>query len=62
MQTYVFDLGETKEYAPNGKTIDFNELNRIESAMLRLYETEMVHRVTLPILAFTLGNQKGIKV
>lgn len=62
LETYVLNLGETKEYAPNGKTIDFNELNRIESAMLRLYETEMVHRVTIPILAFTLGNQKGIRV
>ena len=62
LETYVFDLGETKEYLPNGKTIDFNELNRIENAMLRLYESEMVHRETLPILAFTLGNQKGIKV
>lgn len=62
LETYVFDLGETKEYLQNGKTIDFNELNRIENAMLRLYESEMVHRETLPILAFTLGNQKGIKV
>lgn len=62
LETYVFDFGETKEYLPNGKTIDFNELNRIENAMLGLYEYEMVHRETLPILAFTLGNQKGIKV
>lgn len=60
--TYNFDIGETKEYLPNTRTIDYVELNRIESAIFMLYEQIENHRQNLTRLAFTLGNQKGIRV
>lgn len=62
LETYKFDIGETKEYMANRRTLDFNELNRIESAILLLYQTMVIHKENLPRLAFTLGSQKGIKV
>lgn len=62
LETYKFDIGETKEYMANRRTLDFNELNRIEGAILLLYQTMVVHKENLPRLAFTLGGQKGIKV
>ena len=62
LETYKFDIGETKEYMANRRTLDFNELNRIESAILMLNKTMVVHKESLPRLAFTLGGQKGFKV
>lgn len=61
-ETYKFDIGETKEYMANTRTIDFVELNRIESAILLLYTQMINHKENLTRLAFTLGNQKGIRV
>lgn len=62
LETYKFDIGDTKEYMANRRTLDFNELNRIESAILLLYQTMVIHKENLPRLTFTLGGQKGIKV
>lgn len=62
IETYKFDIGETKEYMANTRTIDFVELKRIESAILLLYEQMTNHKENLTRLAFTLGNQKGIRV
>lgn len=62
LETYKFDIGERKEYMANRRTLDFNELNRIECAILLLYQTMVIHKENLPRLAFTLGGQKGIKV
>lgn len=62
LETYKFNIGETKEYMSNKRTLDFNELNRIESAILLLYQTMVIHKENLNRLAFTLGGQKGIKV
>jgi hypothetical protein len=62
LETYKFDIGETKEYMANTRTLDFAELNRIESAILLLYTQMVNHKENLTRLAFTLGNQKGIKV
>lgn len=62
LKTYQFDIGDTKEYLPNTRTIDYVELNRIESAILMLYETMVAHKNALSRLAFKLGGQKGIKV
>lgn len=62
LETYEFDIGETKEYLPNTRTLDFIELNRIEGAILLLYKTMTAHKEALPKLAFTLGGQKGFKV
>lgn len=62
LETYKFDIGETKEYKANGATPLWSEFNRIESAMLLLYKTMVVHREALPKLDFKLGRRKGIKV
>ena len=62
IETYKFNLGETKEYIANTRTFDFVELNRIEGAILFLYTKMINHKENLTRLAFTLGNQKGIRV
>ena len=61
-ETYSLVIGETKSYKPNGNVPTYEEYNRIESACLRLYNQLTVHKANLPRLAFTLGNQKGIRV
>ena len=62
IETYKFNIGETKEYIANTRTLDFVEINRIESAILLLYTQMINHKENLTRLAFTLGNQKGIRV
>lgn len=62
IETYKFDVGETKQYKANGSTPLWSEFNRIESAILLLYNTMTAHKDALPRLAFTLGGQKGFKV
>ena len=62
LETYKFDIGETKEYMANTRTIDYVELNRIETAISMLYRQMVNHKENLTRLAFTLGGQKGIKV
>ena len=62
LETYKFDIGETKEYIANTRTLDFVELNRIESAILLLYSQMVNHKENLARLAFALGGQKGLKV
>ena len=62
LETYGFDIGDTQEYMANTSTPLWSEFNRIESAILRLYNQMLNHKQNLTRLAFTLGNQKGIKV
>ena len=62
INTYNFDIGNTKEFYPNKTTPLWSEFNRIESAMLLLHNTMLAHKNALPRLAFTLGGQKGLKV
>lgn len=62
LETYGFDIGEITEYKANGSTPLYSEFNRIESAILLLYNTMISHKEALPRLAFTLGGQKGLKV
>lgn len=61
--TLSYDIGSEKTYRDNGYMPDFAELNRIESAMLRLY-TEMTiqHDNCLDRLAFTLGGERKFKI
>ena len=61
-ETYRLAIGEAKEYFANQKTIDYAELNRIEKAVLALLQRVENHKENLTKIAFTLGNQKGIKV
>ena len=60
--TYNYDIGETKEYVQNGHTPDFEELNRIESAILKLKETLEAQYKNIPRLSFTLGLYRGLQV
>lgn len=60
-ETYRFDIGETQTYRANKPTPLWSEFNRIESAMLLLYNTMVTHKEALPRLAFKLGSQKGIR-
>lgn len=61
LETYKFDIGETKTYKANKATPLWTEFNRIESAMLLLYNTMIAHKEALPRLVIKLGSQKGIK-
>lgn len=62
IETYKLNIGETKTYQANKSTPLWSEFNRIESAILLIYETMVVHKENIPRLAFTLGGQKGLKV
>ena len=62
IETYKLEIGNTKEYFPNQRTMDFNELNRIEKAMFDIYTKMKKHKELLTRLSFRLGNQKGLKV
>lgn len=62
LETYRLNIGETKEYYPNQRTIDFNELNRIESAIMNIYIKMINQKSLLTRLSFRIGNQKGLKV
>ena len=59
---FTQDLGATVTFYSNGAFIQWNELNRIESAMLNIYEMLDRQEAGLPILAFRLGNAKGVRV
>lgn len=60
--TYNFNIGQQMEYMDNGKTMDFNELNRIEESCLKIFTTMLVHKDSLIRFSFVLGNKKGIRV
>ena len=62
IETYKLEIGDTKEYFPNQRTMDFNELNRIEKAMFDIYTKMKKHKELITRLSFRLRNQKGIKV
>ena len=59
--SYGFTIGEKKTYRANGSTPTYEDFNRLENAILKLYEMAQVHKANLPRLALTLG-QKGIRV
>lgn len=61
-ETYGLDVGETQTYKPNKPTPLWSEYNRLESAILLLYNTSVAHKENLTRLSYTLGNQKGIRV
>ena len=57
--TYGLSIGSTQTYSANGHTIDYAEINRIESAMLWLYKMLHAHKNALRHLAFTLGGERA---
>lgn len=60
--TYNLNIGQQMEYMDNGRTMDYNELNRIEESCLKIYKTMVSHKDSLKRLSFVLGGQKGFKV
>lgn len=62
LETYGLEIGDKQTFKANGSTPLWSEFNRIESAILLLYNTMVVHKDNLPRLDFRLGNQKGIRV
>lgn len=53
---FPFEVGEKKTYADNTPYIDWQELNRIESACLLMYENVMGAMKGRKTLAFTLNG------
>ena len=62
LETYNLGIGDKQTFKANGSTPLWSEFNRIESAILLLYNTMTAHKDALPRLSFRLGNQKGIRV
>lgn len=53
------DYGDTQTYYANGNTFDYKELNRIESAMLDLYERLSNQYNSRRMLTFNFGTREG---
>ena len=60
--TYQFAIGDTKTFAINQPYIDYAELNRIESATLKIKNTLVAQKENIPTLSFTLGNYRGLRL
>lgn len=60
--TYDLNIGNKKTYSAYDGYIDYNELNRIESACLNYYKLFERQHITVERLSFTLGNYGGIKI
>lgn len=54
--TYLFDVGKQQTYYPNQATIDWKEINRIESATLLIYNQLTGQINGRKRLLFTLGG------
>lgn len=59
---YTQDIGEKQTFSDNGVFIDWNELNRLESATLKIYNLLERQENALPHMAFRLGSGKGVRV
>lgn len=60
--SYNFAIGATKTFNQNQPYIEYNEINRIESATLKLYETLKSQYELKRHLAFTLGGTRVFDV
>ena len=60
--TYGLNIGKKPVFAANKPTPMCSEYNRIEQSCLLLYNTLAAQINALPVLSFTLGGQKGIRV
>ena len=58
---YTQDIGEKQAFSDNGAFIDWNELNRLESATLKIYNLLERQENALPRMEFRLGNVKGVR-
>ena len=62
LKTYTINIGEKKTYYPNEKTMNYDDLNRIETACLNIFKTISSHINEIQRFPFTLGGQKGIVI
>ena len=62
LKTYAINIGEKKTYYPNKKTMNYDDLNRIETACLNIFKTISSHINEIQRFPFTLGGQKGIVI
>ena len=62
LKTYAINIGEKKTYYPNEKTMNYEDLNRIETACLNIFKTISSHINEIQRFPFTLGGQKGIVI
>lgn len=58
---FTQDIGSKTTFYDNGVFIQFDELNRIESAILKIWDMLLRQSISRPRLSFRLGNMKGIK-
>lgn len=59
---FAQEIGEKQTFFDNGPFIDWEELNRIESASLIIYRMLNRQEPALRRLSFRLGNLKGVSV
>lgn len=59
---FTQNLGVTATFYNNGAFIQWDELNRIESGILSIYEMLNRQEAGLPVLSFRLGNMRGVKL
>lgn len=59
---FTQNLGVTATFYSNGAFIQWDELNRIESGILSIYEMLNRQEAGLPVLSFKLGGMKGVRV
>lgn len=60
--TFLKDLGDSKTYYENGVFIDYNELNRIESALLELLTLLENQKKLQRRISFRLGAFRAIRI
>ena len=61
IKKYVLPIGTKQTFSDNGLGWNYVELNRIESAQLRLYERIEIDRQSINTMKFTLGKQRGFR-
>lgn len=59
---YNLDIGESKTWKANGNMCDYTDLNRYESAMLKLHDQMETDITIIPKPKMTLGNVEGIRI
>ena len=59
---FTQDIGYAQRFYDNGQFIKYDELNRIESAILSIYEMLNRQKAGLKVLSFRLGDMKGVRV
>lgn len=57
---FTRDYGDSETFYANAAFIDYIELNRIESAMLGIYEMLNIQKAHVRRLSYTLGLEGGI--